>query len=364
MYNYKDYKNERIYFYKPQFFFKNYKKINVKYKKNNKVIIQTPKMKIPFNLTDKKLCISFNKNDYFYNFIKYFDETIKKLIQLKKKSWFYNKLEYKPILSNYKDTDYMTINLPYKNEQYLFNVFDENLSKINVDSLNKNDEIILIIQLEYLWLNNNKIGCHWNVLQIKKYNTLDFNKCLIVDTPPPPPPPPPPINNVNEKYLKMLKMGIPVLAVKNNMIRDGKDINIINSLPDMKEDFIKSLNNPIKSKENKKLIPSTSDLLNMKNVLKKAGPNIKKKKKSDKFVISLDDIKNMKNVLKKPQPIIKTKVQDNDGIFAPSLGDITNMRNSLKKIDRNIPKKIFNTRFGLAPTVDELLCVINKFKKK
>ena len=117
------------------------------------------------------------------------------------------------------------------------------------------------------------------------------------------------INPINEKYLKMLKMGIPVLAVKNNMIRDGKDINIINSLPDDKEKFSSSLNklNFEKNLE-KNLIPSPSDLLNMKNDLKKSEPILIKKK--------------------------------NDDGFAPSLNDIKNRKNTLKKIDKNIPKKI------------------------
>jgi len=340
MYNYKKYKDEKIFFYKPKVFFKNYKKIDIKYNKNNKIIIQTPKMKIPFNLSDRNICIAFDeKSEIFYNFIKYLDNIIKKLIKLKKNIWF-NKLEYKSILSKYKDIDFMTINMPLINNQYIFDIYNDKLKKININTLQKNDDIVLIIQLEYLWLNNDKIGCHWNVLQIKKYEQLNFNKCLIVDenilAPPPLAPPPlapPLINPINEKYLKMLKMGIPVLAVKNNMIRDGKDTTIINSLPDNKEDFIKSLNKPIKSKE-KKLIPSTSDLLNMKNVLKKA------------------------------KPMEKIKKKNNGNGFAPSLDDITNMRNVLKKIDRNIPKKVFNTRFGLAPTVDEIRDVLKKIKKK
>lgn len=330
MYNYKKYKDEQIFFYKPKNFFKNYKKIDIKYNKNKKIIIQTPKMKIPFNISEKKICIEFNeRSEIFYNFIKYLDNIIKKLIKLKKNLWF-NKLKYKSIISKYKNIDFMTINMPIKNNQYLFDIYNDKLHKINIDTLKKNDDIVLIIQLEYLWLNDNNIGCQWNVLQIKKYETLNFNKCLIIDETPPIAPPL--INPANEKYLKMLKMGIPVLAVKNNMIRDGKDINIINSLPNNKEDFIKSLNKPIEIKK-KKLIPSASDLLNMKNILKKGKPIEKKKEK-----------------------------KNNDG-FAPSLDDIQNMRSVLKKIDRNIPKKVFNTRFGLAPTVDEIREVLKKIKK-
>lgn len=340
MYNYKNYENEKIYFYKPQFFFRDYKKINIKCNGSKKVILQTPKMRIPFNVSGKNICISFDeKTKYFYNFIEYLDKTIYKLINIKKNIWF-DDLKYRPTISKYKNINFMSLNLPKHNGDYLFDIYDEQLGKINIDSLEKNNEIVLIIQLDYLWLNDNKIGCHWNVLQIKKYNSLNFNKCMIIDeipTPPAPPPAPPlapKINSENEKYLKMLKMGIPVLAVKNNMIRDGKDINIINKLPDDKENFILSLDKPIMTKQ-KKLVPSSKDLLNMKNVLKKAEPitNKNKKKKSS------------------------------DG-FAPSLDDIKNMKNTLKKIDRNIPKRVFNTRFGLAPTVDEIQFVINKLKKK
>lgn len=332
MFNYKQYKNERIFFYKPEYFFKDYKKINIKCNKNEKVIIQTPKMKIPFNLLEKNICILFDeKTIHFYNFIKYLDDIILKLINIKKNIWFKN-LEYKPSILEYKQKKFMSLNLQKKNNEYIFDVYDEQHSKISIKSLEKDNEIILIIQLDYLWLNNDKIGCHWNVLQIKKYNSLNFNKCLIIDDIPKAPPLTPKKNSENEKYLKMLKMGIPVLAVKNNMIRDGKDINIINKLPEDKENFILSLNNQFATK--KKLIPSTKDLLNMKNVLKK--PEIK----------------------------IKIKKKDNGNGFAPSLDDITNMKNTLKKIDRTIPKKIFNTRFGLAPSVDEIKNALNKLKRK
>jgi hypothetical protein len=158
-------------------------------------------------------------------------------------------------------------------------------------------------------------------LQIKKYSVLDFNQCLIVDEydepnniPVPPPPPPmgqlvAPINSMYDKYFKMLKMGIPIMAVKNNMLMDGYDANFITSLPDTIEQFKQKLNSTNNNCATvKKFVPSDDMLSDMKSMLKdanktKRNPSEKIAKKNSGFVPTLSDITTILSQLKKPKNI-------------------------------------------------------------
>lgn len=330
MFNYKKYEDTSIFFTKPIPNYGTYEKLGVYYKKNDKetkIILQTPPMFISYDVIEKEknntICISFSKKDIsknvksFYNFINYLDKTINKLCIKKKKSWFKNnKIIYKPSLSNFKNIhEFISINLPKKKNEFKFDIYDEQLNKININQLNKNTEVSMIIELSDLYYGKQKVGCNWNVLQIKKYNTLNLNQCMIIDdegddylveNEPI-------INTKYDKYFKMLKMGIPLLAVKNNMIRDGYNIDFINNLPNDIDKFKIKLNTSDNNTNTKNVLPSVTSLLSMKNLLKKAEQNKEiKKVNNDGFAPSLSDIKNILCKLKKPGEVeLKNNIKIN-----------------------------------------------------
>jgi hypothetical protein len=284
MFNYKNYNDNKFVYSKQKNLYNNYQKIDIYYNRK-KIIIKTPRMMIPFDIVNNNnfysLCISFSKKNIdknikeFYNFIKFLDKKNKKNIN--------KKLIYKKSLSSFNGFDkFISLNMPYKNNNFLFDAYNENNNKINVNEITKYNEVSIIIELSYIWLNKKKAGCQWNILQIKKYNYLNLDVCLIIDD-----------DDIeyNNKYTRMAKMGVPILAIKQNMLRDGINNTLINNLPNIKQDFIKNCN-----------INSYSNNLNL---------NI-----------------NLKKTIVKPKKII------DDG-FAPSLKDIKNTLKNLNKINKN-----------------------------
>lgn len=152
------------------------------------------------------------------------------------------------------------------------------------------------------------MGCNWNVKQIKKYDTLNFSECLIVDDegvcPPVAPPPPPSPIIPDNKYLKMMKMGIPIGAIKNNLVRDGYNVDHLSNKEDVFRQQLITGNIP-KSENNR--VPNITDLLLVKSGLKKTRAKANPKKKSfaqDGFAPTLDDILKIKNKLKKPRSLV------------------------------------------------------------
>lgn len=326
MYNFRDYEETSFVYSKPIKINEKYNRVNLFYKNNkekNKIIIQSPPMFVPFDINNEynTISISFSKKNVnngvmkFYNFMDYLDKINKQIIKKKKKCWFNNKkFVYKPIIKNYKKIcDFVSLEIPKnKNGDYKFNIFNKNLEKITMDKITKNSEISIIAELSYIWINNKKkkIGCHWTVLQIKTYDSLNFDECLILDDDEDEK-----TDNIDdnkqisdnkiedsiyEKYLKMLKMGIPLIAVKNNMLRDGVNKvyidNLSNDLNDCKSELLKK--KKIKN-SNKLLLSSNNVLMDMKSKLKK-GKKIKKLK-NDGFAPSLKDIQDILSKLKKPK---------------------------------------------------------------
>lgn len=347
IFNYKNYKNTSLVFTKPSPYYGSYEKIEIFYKDNTrkkKIILQTPPMFISFNVVDKdknnSICISFSKKDVsknvklFYNFVCYLDKIIKNLCKTKRNTWLKKKkITYKPSISNYKNfSEFISINLPKKNGKYLFDIYDEQTKKVGIDKLTKNTEVSMIVELSNLYVGNKVMGCNWNVLQIKKYDTLSLDQCLIIDDEEIELPNEVPIapiipkNTKYEKYFKMLKMGIPLPAVKNNMIRDGNEISFVNGLPNDIDQFKLKLNSVPSKNNNKSLIPSISLLTNAKDLLKKADTNKHEKKvvKKDGFAPSLSDIKNILCKLKKPGQM---EIKKNN----ETVGSVINLKELLSK---------------------------------
>jgi hypothetical protein len=196
--------------------------IPIKYN-NEDLIIQTPKMYIPFgekfvynNKNKKYIDISFQNIDndnnikIFYNNLNIIYDKINK---------FY-KYDVDDIIKKYNKNDLLRLKITK-------NILIYNQKRENIDKIINNTYGSFIIHLYGLWLMNDTLYFHWELLQCKldmpiylsEYSFIDdvkpiFNKgkgkgkgkCI--------PPPPPPLNS---KYDKMIKMGIPKDAVLQKM---------------------------------------------------------------------------------------------------------------------------------------------------
>ena len=210
----------------------NYKNINIKKKlkyseyctlipikyNNNDLIIQTPKMYIPYgekyvynNINKKYVDISFLNIENDDN-IKIFYDNLN--IIYDKINNFYNRYNLDDIIKKYNKNELLRLKM---SKDIL--IYDQN--KKNIDKIINNTYGSFIIHLQGLWLMNDTLYFHWELLQCKldmpiylsEYSFIEDVKPIInkgntkgkskgKDFIPPPPP-------INSKYDRMIKMGIP-----------------------------------------------------------------------------------------------------------------------------------------------------------
>ena len=224
-------------------------------------ILQTPPLFVPFGEQtydneekhNKYVCVSFRENEPFiHTCLTPFYETIRDIYDTKNVDNFIKKNEY--------------------SEWMRFKVSDKclhfNDMKENIDTIPSKVFCTFIIHLSGFWILNDKIFFQWKILQSKVHTPIELPEYAFIDDkpkeqpkkkipPPPPLPPSPPLPPQEQnKYQKMLKLGVPTLAVAHKQ----------------KVDRIQA-----------------SDLQNV--VLKKCKVNDSKTKQSDDFRPSLDEIK-------------------------------------------------------------------------
>jgi len=199
--------------------------IPIKYN-NNDLIIQTPKMYIPFgekfvynNNKKKYIDISFQNINNDNNIQLFYDNL---LLIYNKINNFYNGYNLDDIIKKYNKNELLRLKM---SKDIL--IYDQNKKVIN--EIIKNTYGNFIIHLQGLWLMNDNLYFHWELLQCKidipiylnEYSFIDdikpvnsnINKGKGKDILSPPPPPPP----SNPKYDMMIKMGIPKEAVLQKM---------------------------------------------------------------------------------------------------------------------------------------------------
>lgn len=215
-----------------------YDKINIKIKQdftngytfvpikydNEDIVIQTPKLFIPFNIS----C---------FNCKKYLDLSFQNIKNDKNVKLLYNNLEL--LLKKIRDCSkkYLIINfLKEFNNNYLLRLkilnntlfFDQNKKQIRtIESCTYGS---FIIHLNGIWIIDNKISFNWILLQGKIDMPLYLNEYAFIDENEVPYkgkgkgkgiPPPPPIDNFN----KLLKLGISKEAINHKMKMEQKVIN-------------------------------------------------------------------------------------------------------------------------------------------
>ena len=229
----------------------NTKFINYPIKYNNKnLIIQTPIVYLPFGINTfnnkKYIDISFinSNNDKnmgdFKNIIVDINNWIKQKISKKNK-----------FVTSFKTTEYYPdrLRLSFYDDILIFN---ESKHLISLDSIKSKIYTKLLITPQFLWKNdsNSSAGIVWNILQIKVYSKPILDTYSFIDT-----------DEVNiDKYVKMLRCGVPATAIKNKMKLDNINGDLLNKFihtGDKEVEIIKSNLKP-KLKELKKTQSSKS----------------------------------------------------------------------------------------------------------
>ncbi len=217
-------------------------------------------------------------------------------------------------------------------------IFDKYNNKTTLDSIKSRTLVKALINVSHVWINNDKFGLYYNIVQLKTYGKLILNDYQFIDDdsdkpyvleipelnatanilnapPPPPPPPPPPDNSLNplySKYFKMLSMGISTEAVKQKLLLDDLDPNIIDNNPScdaisgdliIKDDSDKDnkKDKPFSKKPNNLLLELSKGVKLKKAKIVKYKPKIEK---DNLLVPSLWEIKNKLNTLKKTNKIL------------------------------------------------------------
>ena len=175
-----------------------------------KCILQTPLLFTPYGICktqkDKNIIdISFQniENDksqhIFHKNLKYIYDTV------------YNKYKYDYIVNDFlKKTDFNDIlRLKINNTTKLFDESKNMIEKIENYSYGN-----FIIELEGIWLNEDNIWFQWNLLQAKIKLPTHLTEYSFVDEIV--------VHKIDDKYDKMLKMGVPKAAVERQRLLDGK----------------------------------------------------------------------------------------------------------------------------------------------
>ena len=281
------------------------------------IILQTPIMFIPFGVSTKynthsnykNIEISF-KNNTNNKDITYFENMVDRINIYFKTLGRFKGMKY---ISCLKTDDF------FPNRLKLKYMCDNNILIYNEDNILTNDSIEsikpstygkFILQITNIWINKNKntYGIIWNICQIKLYKNLELQLeefAFIDDSDEEDEEEDNRITNKEHygKYFTMLKRGVPIFAVKQKMILDKIDPDIID-----KPNGIVILDNPIKTNLNPLLDVKANIGLLIKN------NDFKLKKTSG---------------LNKKESII-SKLKTNSSILVPSAKDIINAKNRLK----------------------------------
>ena len=166
--------------------------------KGKSVVFQTPKLKLPYDVSNFKdkysLDVSFSgmdlKNDecQMANFYQKLQNLDAKMVQVvEKKMWTKNQ-KHTPLLKKHKKFPAtFKVKLPSKNNEFLFNVFDQKGEEIAVTPKNIEDvfpkgaDVRLIVECTCLWITDNKFGLSFKVMQAQVFRRTNFKTLYFVD---------------------------------------------------------------------------------------------------------------------------------------------------------------------------------------
>ena len=342
-----------------------------------KLIIQTPIVYIPYSTYKIENKITFDF--YFLNLevdkdmedLKLFVEGVdKKAIQKINldKSKQSKQSKVREFISNIKKSRNSCMSeKPDKMRVSLYDnilSFNENGNPISLDFLRYKTYLKLLMSPTKIWVNGNKYGIFWEVLQVKIYPKTVLNRYMFLDDSQPPSifsesstdfvstsslesfkqikqsQPHPKFS----KYFDMLKKGVPKGAVRNKMLMENVDPNILDNKsyayksvsssslsmsmtgvpppppppPSLNFNQTNSINIVLTDKPDFSGGNSMSNMNAVFNQIKQGNTLLRKVSENDKNV-------NKKHFSKKKPKLTA------ESSFTPSLDDILNARNSLKK---------------------------------
>lgn len=243
----------------------------IKYGKNN-LVIQSPIVYLPFGINrfNNKgyIDISFiNSNDSVMN---KFKETLLDVEKYLIKRFNKNK----KFITSFKVTEYYhdRLRLSFYDDILVFN---EEKSLISLDYIKSKIYVKLLLSPQFLWTTNDKYGIVWNMLQVKIYSKPMLETYSFIDD-----------DEVNiDKYIKMVRCGVPGEAVKNKMAQDKIDPLLLNKyLPksEIELPILKTFIKLEKKKHIEKKESNTSDTSGFRMTLDQLK-NIKLKKISNRI---------------------------------------------------------------------------------
>lgn len=242
---------------------------------NDTCFIQTPILFIPFSKSKyNQLDVSLWNIDTDTEMSKFYSliSELSKLVARK-----YNKYKFvnpiKPKVLIFPER----LKLNIANEKFI-KLYNEHNIEIAFNTIQPKTYAKFIICPNNIWINNDKIGITWNIIQIKTYLDTKINylekECMFIDEEE---------TQDYSKYFNMLKRGVPKEAIKQKLKLDNLDPSIID-------------NNRANNRSNiNKFNPLSNLLSDIKNgpKLKKRSPiqHDKKITKSNSFAPSLHDIR-------------------------------------------------------------------------
>ena len=265
-------KSYQLFIKKPLKYSEKFTFIPIRFKKDkiyHKCIFQTPLLFTPYGIK----CTQNNKNIIDITFQNIENDKSQKLFHSNLKYIYdvvYEKYKYDYIVNDFlKRTDFNDcLRLKISDNTIIFDEF-----KNMIDDINNYSYGNFIIELEGLWLNEDNIWFQWNLLQAKIRLPTHLKEYSFIDE----------IHEIREvtvkedKYEKMIKMGVPKEAVDRQKVLDSK-------IPP----------------------PPPPPLPNSNKMEKKSGSIPK---------INASDLRNV--VLKKSKPISKPKIKRDPNHFEP-----------------------------------------------
>ena len=300
---------------------------------NDSLIIQTPILNMPFgkysygsksyidasfinDVVDKEMCI--------------FKETIQKI----------NNLVINNISKNYKKIKFID-SIKKSNEVYADRlrlniqenilIFNEKKVLINHEYLKAKSYVKFLISPSHIWLNEEKYGITWIILQAKVYPQTILNTYCFLDDKEDTPTKSDKYSShpVYQKYFKMISCGVPKEAVKHKMIIDNLDPNVLDNKPP--NNLQSNINSNLQSNINSNLQINKNENCDIKSKLNNSLGNLFASKSNLSPKINMmNQIKLAKLQKENKKDKILKDVKEIVGYKPPSLMDIVEMKKKLK----------------------------------
>lgn len=231
---------------------------------NEPLYYQSPSMIVPYNYFINNniftLTLCEYKNTKYTDLI---DNVIKKIIDKVKKNYsnlFENKIFNNPIIVKPFNPKMFQFKNVKTNDIEIYNIFQE---KIDLQDIRVDDMITCIYQIKNIWINENSYGVKLNLIQLRRDNTINRGyiftdkKTTIIE----------PLSLNLNKYVMMIKSGIPISGIKQKMKNDNIDeITIVNFISKYnKLDIHSQILNHKNNIQNKVSIENNKELNKEKN---------------------------------------------------------------------------------------------------